>query len=59
MTRQKSEHGTVPEGRRKTVQTEGAHPRGGKAVPVEQQPLQLRLWDETAEDRGAPKGPEG
>ncbi len=59
MTRQKSERGVVPQGRRKTVPTEGAHPRGGKAAPVEQQPLQLRLWGETAEDPRAPEGAGG
>ena len=57
MTRQKSERGIVPKGRRKTVLTEVAQPRGGKAAPVEQRSPQLRLWDETAEDRSAPEAP--
>ena len=57
MTRQKSERGVVPKGRRKTVPTEVAQPRGGKAAPVEQRSPQLRLWDETAEDRSAPEAP--
>lgn len=50
MTRQKSERGIVPKGRRKTVPTEVAQPRGGKAVPVQQQSSQLLLWGETAEN---------
>jgi len=57
MTRQKSERGVVPQGRRKTVSTEVARPRGGKAAPVEQQSLQLQLWGETAEDRSTRKVP--
>jgi len=57
MTRQKSERGIVPEGRRKTAPTEAAQPRGGKAAPVEQQPLQLFLWGETAENQSARKAP--
>jgi hypothetical protein len=50
MTRQKSEDCIKPQGRRKPVETQGIEsPGGGEAVPVEQQPRQLVLRFETAE----------
>ena len=50
MTRQKSEDCVKPQGRRKPVETQGVEsPGGGEAVPVEQQPRQLVLRFETAE----------
>lgn len=51
MTRQKSENRVVLQGRRKSVVTRGIKRRGGgKAVPVDEQPRQLGLQFETAED---------
>ena len=51
MARQKSENRVVPKGRRKPVRTRRDEPRGGgKAVPVNEEPRQLRLHFETAED---------
>jgi RNA-directed DNA polymerase len=51
MTRQKSEDCIKPQGRRKPVETRGVEsPGGGEAVPVEQQPRQLGLRLETAEE---------
>jgi len=51
MTRQKSEDCIKPQGRRKPVETQGIEsPGGGEAVPVEQQPRQLGLRFETAEE---------
>jgi RNA-directed DNA polymerase len=50
MTRQKSEDCIKPQGRRKSVATQGIESLGGgEAVPVEQQPMQLGLRFETAE----------
>ena len=54
MTRQKSENRIVPEGRRKAVPTVGVErPRGGKAVPVNEQAWQLVLPFATAENPSA------
>lgn len=51
MTRQKSEDCIKPQSRRKSVETRGIEsPGGGEAVPVEQQPRQLGLRFETAEE---------
>jgi group II intron reverse transcriptase/maturase len=51
MTRQKSEDRVRPEGRRKSVETRGIESRGGgKAVPVNEEPKQLGLRFETAEE---------
>lgn len=50
MTRQKSEDCIQPQGRRKPVETQGVEsPGGGEAVPVNEQPRQLGLRFETAE----------
>lgn len=50
MTRQKSEDRIKPKGRRKPVVTRGVESRGGgEAVPVDEQPRQLGLRFETAE----------
>ena len=49
--REKSDGRIVPEGRRKAVQTDGS--RGGKATTVNQQAVQLDLYNGTAE---SPKG---
>lgn len=50
MTRQKSEDRIEPQGRRKPVVTRGVEsPGGGEAVPVNEQPRQLGLRFETAE----------
>jgi RNA-directed DNA polymerase len=50
MTRQKSEDRIKPQGRRKPVVTRGVEsPGGGEAVPVNEQPRQLGLRFETAE----------
>jgi RNA-directed DNA polymerase len=50
MTRQKSEDCIKPEGRRKPEVTRGIESRGGgEAVPVDEQPRQLGLRFETAE----------
>jgi group II intron reverse transcriptase/maturase len=58
MTRQKSEDGVVPQGRRKPVPTRGVeHPGGGKAVPVNEQSRQLGLPFGTAENGGAQAQP--
>jgi RNA-directed DNA polymerase len=51
MTRQKSEDRIKPQGRRKPVETRGIEcPGGGEAVPVNEQPRQLGLRFETAEE---------
>jgi RNA-directed DNA polymerase len=51
MTRQKSEDCIKPQGRRKSVVTRGVEcPGGGEAVPVNEQPRQLGLRFETAEE---------
>jgi RNA-directed DNA polymerase len=51
MTRQKSEDCIKPQGRRKSVETQGIEsPGGGEAVPVEQRSIQLGLRFETAEE---------
>ncbi len=50
MTRQKSEDCIKPQGRRKPVETQGIESSGGgEAVPVNEQPRQLGLRFETAE----------
>ena len=50
MARQKSEDSIKPQGRRKLVVTRGVEsPGGGEAVPVNEQPKQLGLRFETAE----------
>lgn len=50
MARQKSEDCIKPKGRRKPVVTRGVeNPGGGEAVPVDEQPRQLGLRFETAE----------
>lgn len=50
MTRQKSEDRIKPEGRRKPVATQGVERLGGgESVPVDEQPRQLGLRFETAE----------
>lgn len=50
MTRQKSEDRIKPKGRRKSAATQGIEsPGGGEAVPVDEQPRQLGLRFETAE----------
>jgi group II intron reverse transcriptase/maturase len=50
MTRQKSEDRIKPQGRRKPAVTRGVEsPGGGEAVPVNEQPRQLGLRFETAE----------
>ncbi len=50
MTRQKSEDCIKPQGRRKSVETQGIESLGGgEAVPVNKQPEQLGLRFETAE----------
>jgi len=54
MARQKSEDRTVPEGRRKAVQTRGDERLGGgKAVPVDERTGQLELFLGTADSRTA------
>ncbi|MEY4578672.1 MAG: hypothetical protein RL701_3375 [Pseudomonadota bacterium] len=51
MSRQKSENCVVPQGRRKSAVTRSVKtPGGGKAVPVNEQPRQLGLHFEAAED---------
>jgi hypothetical protein len=51
MARQKSDNRVVPQGRRKASVTRGSkRAGGGKAVAVNEQPRQLRLTFETAED---------
>jgi len=50
MTRQKSEDCIEPQGRQKSVETQGVEsPGGGEAVPVNEQPRQLGLRFEPAE----------
>lgn len=54
MTRQKSEDGNVPEGRRKSVPTHRIERGGGgRAVPVNESMQQLGLFVGTTEDRAA------
>jgi hypothetical protein len=53
MTRPKSEHRVVPEGRRKAVPTLPSRAGGGKAVPVPEQTVPRRWFSETAENPAA------
>lgn len=58
MTRQKSEDCIKPKSRRKSASTEGDEcPRGGKAVPVNEQAWQLGLPFGTAENGGTQAKP--
>jgi len=60
MTQKKSEDFIVPEGRRKSVSTQGAErPGGGKEIPVNEQTWQLGLPFVTADDLEAPTTPGG
>src|SRR3972149_11509045 len=60
MARQKSENRIVPDGRRKSVGTRGVEsPGGGKAVPVKEADMQLRLAFATAETPRKFRGAEG
>ena len=59
MTQQKSEDCIVPQGRRKSVPTQGVErPGGGRAVPVKGEGRQLKLPFATAENPGPGPGAE-